>query len=68
LVSKTPAEVTLKDAESLVRTFKMDDVASVTRSAVSLMPADLHKALTTQELADLVEYLQTLREARNPGR
>ena len=64
LVSKTPAEITLKDAEALLRTFKTADVESVTRSPVSIMPADLHKALTTQDLADLVEYLHTLREAQ----
>jgi putative membrane-bound dehydrogenase-like protein len=64
LVSKTPTEITLKDNEALVRTFKTAEVESVTRSPVSLMPADLHKQMTTQEMADLVEYLQTLREAR----
>jgi putative heme-binding domain-containing protein len=64
LVSKTPTEITLKDAEALVRTFKTADVESVTRSPVSIMPADLHKALSTQDLADLVEYMQTLREVK----
>jgi putative membrane-bound dehydrogenase-like protein len=67
LVSKTPGEITLKDSEALMRTFKTTDVESVTRSPVSLMPADLHKALTTQDLADLVEYLLTLREVRKVG-
>jgi hypothetical protein len=33
------------------------------KSNVSLMPADLHKALTVQDLHDLVEYLLTLKEA-----
>jgi hypothetical protein len=28
------------------------------------MPADLHKALTDRDLADLVEYLATLKEAQ----
>jgi putative membrane-bound dehydrogenase-like protein len=64
LVSKTPTEITLKDAEALVRTFKTADVESVARSPVSIMPADLHKALSTQDLADLVEYMQTLREVK----
>jgi hypothetical protein len=27
------------------------------------MPADLHRALTVQGIADVVEYLTTLREA-----
>jgi putative membrane-bound dehydrogenase-like protein len=64
LVSKTANEITVKDAESLVRTYKTAEVESITRSPVSLMPADLHKALSTQDLADLVEYMQTLREIR----
>jgi putative membrane-bound dehydrogenase-like protein len=64
LVSKTDAEISIKDAESIVRTFKMNEVESVTKSAVSLMPADLHQAISTQELTDVVEYLLTLREAR----
>jgi putative membrane-bound dehydrogenase-like protein len=68
LVSKTPAEITLKDNEALLRVFKTAEVESVTRSPVSLMPADLHKQITTQELADLVEYLQTLREVRKANR
>ena len=64
LVSKTAEEIAIKDAESIVRTFKMAEVESVAKSAVSLMPADLHQAITTQELTDVVEYLLTLREAR----
>jgi putative membrane-bound dehydrogenase-like protein len=64
LVSKTPTEITLKDSEALLRTFKIADVESFIRSPISLMPADLHKALSTQDLADLVEYMQTLREVR----
>ncbi|MSU76589.1 MAG: c-type cytochrome [Gemmataceae bacterium] len=64
LVSKTPDEVSIKDAESIVRTFKMAEVESLTKSAISLMPADLHQSMTTQELSDVVEYLVTLREAR----
>ncbi len=64
LVSSTPEEVSIKDAESIVRTFKMADVESLTKSSISLMPADLHQSMTMQELSDLVEYLTTLREAR----
>ncbi|MBI1830967.1 MAG: c-type cytochrome [Planctomycetes bacterium] len=64
LVSKTAEEISIKDAESIVRTFKMTDVESATKSAVSLMPADLHQLMTTQEMVDVVEYLATLKEAR----
>jgi putative membrane-bound dehydrogenase-like protein len=64
LVSQTPEEVTLKGADALVRTFKKKDIEVLEKSSTSLMPADLHKALTTQDLADLVEYLLTLKEAK----
>lgn len=64
VVSRTPEEVTIKGADALVRTFKMAEVETISRSPVSLMPADLHQAMTTQELTDLVEYLLTLREAK----
>ena len=63
-VSETPEAVVLKDAEAIVRTFKRAEIESMTKSPISLMPADLAKALTTQELADVVEYLLTLREAK----
>jgi putative membrane-bound dehydrogenase-like protein len=64
LVSQTPEEVTLKGADALVRVFKRTDIDVLEKSNVSLMPADLHKALTDQDLADLVEYLLTLKEAK----
>jgi putative heme-binding domain-containing protein len=63
LVSDTPEAVTLKGADSIVRTLRRSDIDSMRKSPISLMPADLHKALTAQDLADLVDYLQTLREA-----
>jgi putative heme-binding domain-containing protein len=64
LVSQTAAEVSIKGADALVRTFKQAEIASITRSPISLLPADLHKDLTVQDLADVVEYLVTLREAK----
>ena len=64
LVSRTPEEISIKDAEAIVRTFKIAEVETITRSPISLMPADLHQLVTTAELVDLVEYLLTLREAK----
>ena len=64
LVSDTLDGVTLKGADGITRTFKRDAIESLRQSPISLMPADLHKALTPQDLADLVDYLLTLREAR----
>jgi putative membrane-bound dehydrogenase-like protein len=62
-VSETPEAVSLKAADGIVRAFKRGEIDSVTKSPISLMPADLAKALTTQEVADIVEYLLTLRDA-----
>jgi putative membrane-bound dehydrogenase-like protein len=63
LVNQTPEEVTLKGADAIVRSFKKADIETLQKSPISLMPADLHKAMTVQDLADLVEYLLTLKEA-----
>ena len=64
LVSKTPGEVTIKGPDALLRTFKTADIDTFNRSPISLMPADLHQEMSTQELVDLVEYLLTLRDAK----
>jgi putative membrane-bound dehydrogenase-like protein len=64
MASDAADAVTLKGADGILRTLKRTDIDQIRRSPVSLMPADLHQALTTQDLADLVEYLLTLREAR----
>ncbi len=66
LVSDTPEGVTLKGNDALVRTFKRSKIDSLKKSPVSLMPADLYKVLSSQELVDVVEYLQTLKEAQKP--
>jgi putative membrane-bound dehydrogenase-like protein len=62
LVSQTPDEVSLKGADAIVRTFKKPEIETLDKSPISLMPADLHKTMTVQDLADLVDYLLTLRE------
>jgi putative heme-binding domain-containing protein len=64
LISQTAAEVTIKNADALLRTFKRSEIDQMAKSPVSLMPAELNKNLTTQDLADVVEYMMTLREAK----
>jgi putative heme-binding domain-containing protein len=63
VVSQTPDEVVLKGADAIVKSFKRSDIDTMDKSAVSLMPADLHRALSVQGIADVVEYLTTLKEA-----
>ena len=62
LVSQTNDAITLKSADALVRTFKKEDVEAFKKQSVSLMPADLQKSLSAQDLADVVEYLGTLKK------
>ncbi len=64
LVSKTPDEIVLKNAEGLTRSLKQSVLDSVAKSPVSIMPADLTKNLSFQDLANIVEYLSTLKEAK----
>lgn len=65
LVNKTADTVTLKDIESISRTFKMDDIDEIVPQKISLMPADLQKVLTQEELINIVEYMTTLKKAKN---
>jgi putative membrane-bound dehydrogenase-like protein len=62
ITSETPEAITARDAEAVVRTIPKRDIVARKQQTVSLMPADLHKALSAEDLADLVEYLATLRK------
>ena len=62
LVSKTDAQVVLKDAQGIERTIASGDLAQFKKLEKSLMPENLHEALTADELVDLIEYLMTLRK------
>jgi putative membrane-bound dehydrogenase-like protein len=61
LVSQTPDSISLKGVDAIVRTFSRKEIESLSKSPVSLMPADLARVLTVQELTDVVEYLLSLR-------
>ena len=63
IVSDTADELTLRDSNALTRTIKKSDVEEKRKQQVSLMPADLQKLITVQELVDVVDYLQTLKTA-----
>ena len=62
LVSKTDAEVTLKDANAISHTLKMSEVEDLKKLPTSLMPADLQKLMSAQDLVDVVEYLMALKK------
>ncbi|MCA9052472.1 MAG: c-type cytochrome, partial [Planctomycetaceae bacterium] len=63
LVSETDAELELKDAKGIVRTIPKLTIEIQKKQDVSLMPADIQKTLSVQDLVDVVEYLTTLKQA-----
>ncbi len=61
IASQTDDELSIKAADALMRTFKKSEIEQMEKQNVSIMPADLQKVLSPQDLADVVEYLTTLR-------
>ncbi|MEM7457540.1 MAG: c-type cytochrome, partial [Planctomycetota bacterium] len=61
VISETDDFIELKDKEGVVRRIPMENIEARRPLRLSLMPADLHKELSEQELADLVEYLMQRR-------
>lgn len=62
LVSKTDAQVVLKDAQGIERTIPADELEQLKKLETSLMPENIHENLTAEELVHLMEYLMTLRK------
>ena len=61
LVEKTDAEVTLKDPQGQVIRIPAVDVEVLAPSGKSLMPELQLRDLTAEQVADLLEFLQTLK-------
>lgn len=62
LVSETDQEIRIKDEKGIVRTVPTSSVEAKKKLDISLMPADLQKLMSAQELVDVVEYVQTLKQ------
>ncbi len=62
LMNRTDDEITLRDSEGIDHTVAVQDVEELKQQPTSLMPADLQKAMSLQDLLDVVEYLSTLRK------
>ncbi len=60
LVNETQAGMTLKTSEGFLKTIPTDEIEFKQKQEVSLMPADLQKLMTEQELVDVVEFMQSL--------
>lgn len=68
LISKRDdQEIVLRDAQNKVHTVPMSDVEEVFPQTKSLMPELLVRDFTAQQVADLLEYLSSLR-ADEPGK
>ena len=63
LISQTDEKVTIKTAEGLEKTFSQDEIDEVIKQKTSLMPSGLQKLITVEELADIIEYLLTLKKS-----
>jgi putative membrane-bound dehydrogenase-like protein len=64
LVSEDKNELTLRGADAISRTFKKSDVVLFRKEKTSMMPADLQKLMSAQDLADVVEYTARLKKAK----
>ncbi|MFA6544415.1 MAG: PVC-type heme-binding CxxCH protein [Limisphaerales bacterium] len=58
LASDTPTSVTLRAAQGVEETILRSNIARLTSSSTSLMPNELEKTMTKQELADLMAFLK----------
>jgi len=63
IASRTETDLQLKMPGGMVSNYKMAKVASIKQMDSSMMPTGLADNMTTQELADLVEYLVSLKKA-----
>jgi putative membrane-bound dehydrogenase-like protein len=60
--AETGAGITLVDAEGKLHTVKLSDLESNTKSPKSIMPDGLQTNLTIAEFADLITFLESLKE------
>lgn len=58
LVADTPTSVTLRQAQGLEETVPRASLTRLEASALSLMPQELEKTMSSQELADLLAFLK----------
>jgi putative heme-binding domain-containing protein len=58
LGAETPTTITLRMAQGIEQRIPRTDIATMTTSRLSLMPQELEKTMTKQELADLLAFLR----------
>ncbi|MEO8498445.1 MAG: c-type cytochrome [Planctomycetota bacterium] len=61
-VSETDDSVTIRSAESIDKVIPKAEIDEIVKSSVSLMPADLQRTMSEQDLVDVVEFISTLKK------
>ncbi len=61
-VSETGDTFVIRGSDAITRTLKKSEIEEVKKQTISLMPADLQKTMTAEELVDVIEYVQTLKK------
>lgn len=61
-VNETDDSVTIRSAESIDKVIAKTEIEEIVKSSVSLMPAELQKTMSEQDLVDVVEYISTLKK------
>ena len=64
ITSEDGQSLSIKGADAIVRKFALSEVEERHKQSISLMPADLAKILSVEEMADVVEYLSNLKAAK----
>jgi putative heme-binding domain-containing protein len=62
ITSDTDDSISIKSDDGIVRTFRTSEIDEKVKQKISLMPADLQKVMTAQEITDVVVYMQTLKK------
>ncbi len=62
LVNRTAESIAIKGADAITHTYRVG-VEEIKQQPISLMPADLQKGMTADDLVNVVEYLTTLKKA-----
>ena len=61
LISETDHAVTLRTSEGIDKSIDQETIEVMKKQTISLMPQDLQRLMTIDQLVDLTEYLMTLR-------
>ncbi len=58
LASESPTSLTMRQADGSTAVVLRRDIASMTTSSISLMPGNLHEAMTPEDVANLIAFLR----------